>query len=87
MTVGIGIEESWSARNTRFDVAWAALEAGPEGISRDAALALAGSNLEKLLGVELPRDLVAYEGGDVWSMSAKPVAVISSSRERVDLFY
>ena len=22
VTVGIGIEEQWSARNTRFDVAW-----------------------------------------------------------------
>ena len=22
VTVGVGIEEAWSARNTRFDVAW-----------------------------------------------------------------
>ena len=22
VTVGIGIEEAWSARNTRFDIAW-----------------------------------------------------------------
>lgn len=25
VTVGLGIEESWSARNTRFDIAWASL--------------------------------------------------------------
>ncbi|KZV84970.1 hypothetical protein EXIGLDRAFT_623616 [Exidia glandulosa HHB12029] len=86
VTVGLGIEESWSARNTRFDIAWAALESGPEGISRATAFALASSNLEKLLGVDLPRDIVAYEGGEMFSLSSKPVAVISSSRERVDLF-
>lgn len=86
VTVGIGIEESWSARNTRFDIAWAALEAGAGSISREAALALASSNLERLLGVELPRELVAYEGGEPWSLSSKPVAVISSTREKVDLF-
>ncbi|EJD41715.1 hypothetical protein AURDEDRAFT_115328 [Auricularia subglabra TFB-10046 SS5] len=85
VTVGIGIEESWSARNTRFDIAWAVLESG-DSISRSAALALASSNVAKLLGVELPSEVVAYEGGDALSKSSRPVAVISSSRGVVDLF-
>ncbi|KAH7106018.1 hypothetical protein BKA62DRAFT_348569 [Auriculariales sp. MPI-PUGE-AT-0066] len=85
VTVAIGIEESWSARNTRFDIAWTALESGG-AITHSNALALASTNFEKLFGIELPKDLVAYAGGDVLSLSAKPVAIISSSKGCVDLF-
>lgn len=67
------------ARNTRFDLAWAALEAG-DRISRSEALTLATTNLEKLLGVEAviegEGDLVATEGGDLLEFS-KVVAVMS----------
>lgn len=68
VTVGIGIVEQWSARNTRFDVAWVcrftfirslALSYGYQAalesfdrISKEQALALASVNLEKLLGVK-----------------------------------
>jgi len=90
ITVGVGIEEAWSARNTRFDVGWAALEAGGS-ISKLQALALASSNLEKLLGsdVELASgasDLVATQGGDLFSFGSKVVGVISPRRGTVDLF-
>lgn len=90
VTVGIGIEEAWSARNTRFDVGWAALEAGGR-ISKLQALALASKNLEKLLGsnVELASgtsDLVATQGGDLFSFGSKIIGVISPSRGSVDLF-
>jgi hypothetical protein len=88
ITVGIGIEEIWSARNTRFDVAWAALEAGGK-ISKAQALALGSTNIEALLGVkadvaETP-DLVATEGGDLMNMESKVVGIISSRRGVVDL--
>jgi len=90
VTVGIGIEEAWSARNTRFDVGWAALEAGGR-ISKLQALALASNNLEKLLGgnAELASgasDLVATQGGDLFSFGSKIVGVISPRRGSVDLF-
>ncbi|TDL21725.1 carbohydrate esterase family 9 protein [Rickenella mellea] len=88
VTVGIGIEEIWSARNTRFDAAWAALEAYGE-ISRSQALALASSNLEKLLGVDVEiekGDLVATAYGDLLDFGSKVVGIISPRTARVDLF-
>ncbi|KAH7106017.1 hypothetical protein BKA62DRAFT_348554 [Auriculariales sp. MPI-PUGE-AT-0066] len=85
VTVALGVDDAWDARNTRFNVAWAALDAGG-AISQGSAFALASSNLEKLFGVEFPVDLVAYDAGDFWSMSAKPVAIISSSKGCVDVF-
>ncbi|KAH7928042.1 hypothetical protein BV22DRAFT_1083961 [Leucogyrophana mollusca] len=85
VTVGVGIEEQWSARNTRFDVAWAALE-GDGHISKSQALALSSVNLEKLLGVKaVEGDLVATRGGNLLDLEAKVVSVISSQRGLVDL--
>lgn len=72
VTVGIGIEEAWSARNTRFDIGWvrssvvfarntltdtqAALEAGGQ-ITKAQAIALGSTNVEKLLGGQVePED-------------------------------
>lgn len=48
--------------------------------------ALASVNLQKLLGARRSdmSDLVATEGGDLLSMSSKPVAVISRRREMVN---
>lgn len=61
-----------------------------EKLGTEKALALATTNLEKLLGVELTAetgDLVASRGGRLLnSMEAKIVAVISPSRGIVDLF-
>jgi len=94
VTVGIGIEEPWSARNTRFDAAWAALEASGS-ISQSEALALASTNLEKLLGVEEAEDvqgiqdvgdLVATSNGGILDFESKVVGVISPRRGIVDLF-
>ncbi|KAI0653864.1 carbohydrate esterase family 9 protein [Cubamyces menziesii] len=86
VTVGVGVPEAWEARNTRFDIAWAALESNGT-ISKATALALASTNVEKLLGVETEgsqNDLVATLGGDLLSFS-KVVAVISPRREVVDI--
>ncbi|KAL5523424.1 hypothetical protein ACEPAG_7597 [Sanghuangporus baumii] len=88
VTVGIGIEESWSARNTRFDAAWAALEAVGD-VSRADALALASRNLEKLLGLEVDADLtdlVATEAGGILDFESKVVGIISPRKRAVDLF-
>jgi hypothetical protein len=45
------------------------------------------TNLEKALGVqwEMPQDLGAYPGGDVFEFKAK-VGVISETLRRTDLF-
>ncbi|KAF8597515.1 hypothetical protein BDV93DRAFT_479402 [Ceratobasidium sp. AG-I] len=88
VTVGVGVVESWEARNARFDIAWAALESGGD-IQKNAALALGTTNLQKLLGLEgtdAVSDLVAYRGGDCFDLESKPVAVVSIARARVDLF-
>ncbi|KAG8906655.1 hypothetical protein FRC01_007930, partial [Tulasnella sp. 417] len=67
VTVGVGILEGWEARNTRFEVAWAALQA-PGDISKEDALALASSNLEKIFGLPGSGDFVAYKGGDMFDL-------------------
>lgn len=89
VTVGIGVEESWCARNTRFDLAWVALES--HKMTKNEALALASTNLERLLGLEentsdYLADLVAYEGGDIFDYSSKAVGVLSPRKGVVDLF-
>lgn len=54
-------------------------------VSKTDAIALASSNLEKLLGLETQHDLVAYEGEDALSLSSRPVAVLSPARAFVEL--
>ncbi|KAK0203390.1 hypothetical protein DFS33DRAFT_1383654 [Desarmillaria ectypa] len=92
VTVGIGLDilglgpQKSSARNTRFDAAWAALEARTE-LSQSDALALASANLERLLGVDNEdHDLVATTFGTLLEFESKVVGVISSRRGVVDLF-
>ncbi|KAG8958226.1 hypothetical protein FRC03_009340 [Tulasnella sp. 419] len=87
VTVGIGIVEGWEARNTRFDLIWAALEANGR-ISREQALALATTNLEQIFGISSQNeisDIVAYKGGDVFDFSSEVVAVISSRSGRIGI--
>lgn len=79
VTVGIGILEPWSARSTRFDIAWAALESDGK-ISEAQALALASTNLEKLLGASAQGDLVVTRGGTILDFEAKVVGIISPRR-------
>lgn len=65
----------------------AALEAGGK-LSKEEALALGSTNVEKLLGGEVKAedgDLVATKGGDLLELSSHVVAVISSRRQVVDL--
>jgi len=88
VTVGVGIEEAWSARNTPFDIGWAAIDAGGQ-ISKAQAIALGSTNVEKLLGgrveAEDARDMVVTAGGDILDFGSKVVAVVSPRRKVVEL--
>ncbi|KAG6854875.1 hypothetical protein C0991_012065 [Blastosporella zonata] len=91
VTVGLGVRESWEARNARFDIQWAVLESNGR-ISEREMHALAYTNLPKLLGVReideashIEGDMVAFDGGGIFDLSSKVVAVISPGRELVDL--
>jgi len=82
--VGLGILEQWSARNTRFDAAWAALESDGQ-ISKSEALALVSTNLEELLGVDSGSgDLVATLGGSILDAEARVAGIISSRKQVVE---
>ncbi|KAG6821570.1 hypothetical protein H0H93_000079 [Arthromyces matolae] len=90
--VGLGVRESWEARNTRFDIQWAVLESNGK-ISQREMNAIAYTNLPKLLGIreiedngQLLEDIVAYEGGGPFDFSSKVAAIISPERQLVDLF-
>jgi len=86
VTVGLGVDELWSCRNTRFDAAWAAIDA-MGAISREQAYAIVTTNLEKLLGVDVSsEDLVATRAGGLLDFTSEVVAVISPVRGSVDLF-
>jgi imidazolonepropionase-like amidohydrolase len=87
VNVAIGVIDEAYARNTRFEAGWLLLTSNGF-IDRTMALALVTTNLEKALGVqrEMPQDLVAYRGGDVFEFEAKAVGVISETFRRTDLF-
>ncbi|KAJ7242763.1 composite domain of metallo-dependent hydrolase [Mycena haematopus] len=95
VTVGLGPQgisgdpsmSNWAVRNLRFDMAWVALESGGS-ISKEAALAMASSNIEKLLGVRSGSnsELAVTRGGDLFSLDSKVIAMVSSKRGVVDLF-
>ncbi|KJA17908.1 hypothetical protein HYPSUDRAFT_205764 [Hypholoma sublateritium FD-334 SS-4] len=89
VNVAIGVVNESTARNTRFDIAWVALESNGT-ISKSQALALASTNLHKALGLRRPRfsipDLVLYRGGNVLDFDSKPVGVISAEAGTVEMF-
>ncbi|KAG1769723.1 hypothetical protein EV702DRAFT_1250810 [Suillus placidus] len=87
VNVAIAVNDEYNARNTRFEVGSSLLMSNAV-IDRTTALALATTNLEKALGVqrEMPQDLVAYRGGDVFEFEAKVVGVLSDTLGRTDLF-
>ncbi|KAJ7485560.1 amidohydrolase-domain-containing protein [Mycena latifolia] len=94
VTVGLGPQglagdasmSAWAVRNLRFDMAWVALESGGS-ISKEAALAMASSNIEELLGVRSAgAEFAVTRGGDLFTFESKIVAMISSTRGVVDLF-
>ncbi|KAH9474485.1 hypothetical protein JR316_0012944 [Psilocybe cubensis] len=83
VTVAIGVVEQWSSRNIRFDLAWAALDSG---LSFREAIALASTNLERLLGVTShDSDLVAVRGKTILDFEGKVAGIISPGRGVVDL--
>ncbi|KIY67487.1 composite domain of metallo-dependent hydrolase [Cylindrobasidium torrendii FP15055 ss-10] len=86
VTVAIGVEEQWGARNTRFEVGWAALSASTE-LSRTEAIALASTELEELLGLTSPSsDLVVTQKGGLLDFESKVVAIISPTKGVVESF-
>ncbi|KAL5535942.1 hypothetical protein ACEPAF_4036 [Sanghuangporus sanghuang] len=97
VTVGFGVAGGnlpssitpWAAHNTRFDVSWAHIEAGGQ-ISESDALAIASTNVERLLGVDVDtssqRDLVVTKGGGLLNIEAKVVGIISPRRGQIELF-
>ncbi|KAG2742359.1 hypothetical protein P692DRAFT_20879650 [Suillus brevipes Sb2] len=87
VNVAIGVVDEHNVRHTRFEVGWSLLTSNGY-IDRTMALSLATTNLERALGVqrEMPQDLVAYRGGDVFEFEAKVVGVISETLGRTDLF-
>ncbi|PPQ72507.1 hypothetical protein CVT24_004823 [Panaeolus cyanescens] len=89
VNVAIGTINEAEARNARFEIGWAALDANGR-IDYATALALASTNLEKALGVLRPShltpDLVIYEGGNALDFTSKPVGVVSEERGVLELF-
>ncbi|KAF8163787.1 hypothetical protein B0H34DRAFT_614504, partial [Crassisporium funariophilum] len=87
--VAVGVVDESSARNTRFEIAWAALESNGT-LHKYEAIALASSNLDRALGLSHQRfgihDLVMYEAGGILDFSSKVVGVVSPERQVVDLF-
>jgi hypothetical protein len=57
-------------------------------MSKEQALAIASSNLEHLLGSEMPNtDLVATMGGDLFDVDSPVVAISSSRRAITDILF
>ncbi|EGN99656.1 hypothetical protein SERLA73DRAFT_159873 [Serpula lacrymans var. lacrymans S7.3] len=95
VTVGIGpqgVEEEepmagWAVRNLKWDAAWVSIGSHGE-ISKAQALAMASTNIETLLGVQvnpIDGDIVATSGGDLLSFEGKVVAIVSPRRGLVDI--
>ncbi|KZV79501.1 composite domain of metallo-dependent hydrolase [Exidia glandulosa HHB12029] len=87
VTVGVGIREEWEAQHTRFMLKWA-MEESSGLLDEGGALALATSNIAKLLGLDAAEDtdFVAYSGGSWHEQESKVVAVLSPARNVVDIF-
>ncbi|KAF4563368.1 hypothetical protein EYR40_006911 [Pleurotus pulmonarius] len=87
VTVGLGVEEAWNARNTRFEIGWANLDAQGD-LTKADAIALGSVNLEKLLGIDegsANNDLVVTKTGSIMDFEAKVTGVISASKDAVYL--
>ncbi|KAJ7722728.1 hypothetical protein DFH07DRAFT_1006316, partial [Mycena maculata] len=96
VTVGLGPQSvngepslsNWAVRNLRFDMAWVALESGGS-VSKEDALAMASSNIERLLGIHsvgASTEFAVTSGGDLFSFDSKVIAMMSARRGVVDLF-
>ncbi|KAK2463223.1 hypothetical protein APHAL10511_004878 [Amanita phalloides] len=85
VVVGIGVEETAFARDLPFDVAWTAIAMGGK-LSKEEALALGSTNIERLLGIHSEEvDLVITRHGDFLDFGSQVIGVISAKRGLVDL--
>ncbi|EUC66936.1 carbohydrate esterase family 9 protein [Rhizoctonia solani AG-3 Rhs1AP] len=82
-TSSVVVTQAWDVPNTRFNLGWAIADSNGT-LNNYEALALATRNLKRL--PDLDTDFVAYRGGDAFSYSSKPVAVLSAERGQNDLF-
>ncbi|KAJ6483842.1 hypothetical protein C8R47DRAFT_1217531 [Mycena vitilis] len=90
VNVALGVKSDYDARNARFEVAWAALDANGT-LNYATAMALATTNLEIALGLDHARpymgeELVVLEGGGMFDFESKVIGVVSGQRGLVDLF-
>ncbi|KAJ7182422.1 hypothetical protein C8R43DRAFT_1100885 [Mycena crocata] len=88
VNVALGVKADYDARNARFEIAWAALDADG-AIDYSTAMALASTNMDRALGLDLGADaeeLVAYQGGSMFDFESKVVGIMSERRAAVELF-
>ncbi|KAJ6455316.1 hypothetical protein C8R47DRAFT_1328912 [Mycena vitilis] len=91
VNVALGVTSDYDARNARFELAWAALDANGT-LDYPTAMALATTNLETALGLGYAHpdveeeDLVVLEGGGMFDLESKVIGVVSGKRGLVDLF-
>ncbi|KAF8826905.1 hypothetical protein HHX47_DHR5000901 [Lentinula edodes] len=88
VVVGVGVNHPQLATETRFQLARAYHDSVSSATAREV-YGLATINLEQLLGVKgiepESADLVAFDGGSVFNLSSKIVAVVSPQRGLVDM--
>nr|XP_018261300.1 amidohydrolase [Kwoniella dejecticola CBS 10117]OBR83458.1 amidohydrolase [Kwoniella dejecticola CBS 10117] len=94
VTVGLGIQEEWQARNTLYEAAWTYANS-PSGVfSKRDALDLVGKNLEILLGLDDSSKTTVGAGagwvahqGNPFEFGSKVVSVKGHGEEKsIDLF-
>ncbi|KAF7778394.1 hypothetical protein Agabi119p4_2739 [Agaricus bisporus var. burnettii] len=90
VNVGIGVIDGYAVRNTRFEVAWLALNSFGE-IGRWEALALVTINVQRALRTHkqqnvMPSELVAYQGGDWMDFQSRVVGVFSNEQGIAEIF-
>ncbi|KAG6845273.1 hypothetical protein H0H87_011682 [Tephrocybe sp. NHM501043] len=77
VNVAIGVRDDFDAHNARFNLAWAALDSSGT-ISKAKALQVATTHLDRALGANRVRDVVAYRGGSIFDFESRDEAYTSS---------
>ncbi|KAF7342244.1 Composite domain of metallo-dependent hydrolase [Mycena venus] len=88
VNVALGVTSDYDARNARFEIAWAALDADG-AIDYATAMALATINMERALGLDsasAQEELMILENGSMFNFESKVLGVVSGRRALVDLF-